>query len=372
MALRPPGGTDAGIIAAHPGPGNYTFTPCERPTNLLFGSPSFGDRAVYRSSTLIALALTFGVVPAAADDPPLAGVSRVVFLGDSITSSGQYVEDIEAVLRVRHPALRCEFLDLGLPSETASGLTEPGHAGGQFPRPDLHERLDRVLKMTRPGLVVACYGMNDGIYHPFDEGRFRKFQEGMRYLHDRAVAAGARVLHVTPPVFDPDPIRANTLPEGLAEYRKPFEGYDGVLGRYSEWLLARRADGWDVVDVHGPMKRYLVTERGRDPKFRLAADGVHINPTGHWLIAREVLAHWGVPARELATAATVEQVLSGHRHGAEVLALVRKKQRLLKDAWLTATGHRRPGMARWLPLAEAERKANELDAEVRRLVEAAP
>ena len=58
--------------------------------------------------------------------------------------------------------------------------------------------------------------------------------------------------------------------------------------------------------------------------------------------------------------------------GAEVLALVRKKQRLLKDAWLTSTGHKRPGMGQGLPLAEAERKAGEFDAEIRRLVKAVP
>jgi lysophospholipase L1-like esterase len=291
-----------------------------------------------------------------------------VFLGDSITYSGQYVEYVEAVLRARDPALRCEFLNLGLPSETASGLSEPGHAGGRFPRPDLHERLDRVLRLTRPGLVVACYGMNDGIYHPFSDERFRKFQDGMRFLHDRAAGAGARVLHLTPPVFDPTPIKANTLPAGLAEYRKPFEGYDDVLDRYSAWLLGRRTAGWDVVDVHGPMKRYLAAGRERDPNFRLADDGVHINPTGHWLIAREVLAHWGVPARELATATRVEQALSSGKSGLEVLGLVQRKQRLLKDAYLTAAGHKRPGMSRGVPPEEAEREAGEIDTEIRKLV----
>src|SRR4051812_25020588 len=89
--------------------------------------------------------------PAVAADPSsLAGVHRVVFLGDSITYSGQYVEFIEAFLRLDDPAIRREFLDLGLPSETVSGLSEPGHAAGKFPRPDLHERLDRVLEQTRP------------------------------------------------------------------------------------------------------------------------------------------------------------------------------------------------------------------------------
>jgi lysophospholipase L1-like esterase len=317
--------------------------------------------------------LLSGTAPTAPEDrPPLAGVRRVVFLGDSITYAGQYVEFLEAYLRIKDPTLRCVFLDLGLPSETVSGLTEPGHAGGQFPRPDLHERLDRVLEKTKPDLVVACYGMNDGIYHPFSEERFKKFREGMLFLRDRAEAAGAKVLHVTPPVFDPVPIMAKTLPAGLPEYRQPYKGYDEVLGLYAAWLLAQRGNGWDVVDVHGPMKRLIADERGRDPGFRLARDGVHIDTAGHRLIAREILLHWRVPAREVADATGSEQVLAAHPYWLDVLKLVQQKQRLLKDAWLTDTGHKRPGMKRGLPLDEAEQRAGELDAEIRKMLTPTP
>ena len=203
----------------------------------------------------------------AVDDQRLAGVHRVVFLGDSITYSGQYIELIESYLRINQSKHRYEFLDLGLPSETVSGLSEPGHAGGAFPRPDLHERLERVLEQTKPDLIVACYGMNDGIYYPFAESRFEKYQDGMRRLRERATAVKAKVLHVTPPVFDPMPIRSRTLPAGLTEYRQPYEGYDAVLERYSEWLLAQKAFGWDVVDVHGPMKQHLSEARQRDPRL---------------------------------------------------------------------------------------------------------
>lgn len=310
------------------------------------------------------VALTLSAQPAAAIPPPLEGVRRVVFLGDSITYAGHFVEDVEAVLRVNDPTLRCEFINVGLPSETVSGLSEPGHAGGQFPRPDLHERLDRVLAKTKPDLVVACYGMNDGIYHPFREDRFAKYRDGIKRLREKVAASGAEILHVTPPVFDPVPIKSQTLPAGLDEYRRPYEGYDDALDRYSQWLSGQRAEGWDVVDVHGPMKRFLEAGRAKDPNFRLADDGVHVNAQGHWLIADAVLRHWGV--------ADGEKALAADPHGAEVLALVQQKQRLLKDSWLTATGHRRPGMKLGRPLDQAVQAAAELDAKVETLLRRTP
>jgi lysophospholipase L1-like esterase len=300
--------------------------------------------------------------------PPLAGVRRVVFLGDSITYAGRYVAYLEAFLRLRDPGLRCEVINLGLPSETVSGLTEPGHAGGAFPRPDLHERLDRVLEKCRPDLIVACYGMNDGIYHPFSESRFEKFKQGLFFLREEASGSRTRVLHLTPPVFDPLPIKTKTLPAGLLEYRQPYEGYDDVLARYSAWLLERREDGWDVVDIHGPMSRHLEEARGRDPGFRLAEDGIHLDKLGHWLIAQEILLHWGVRESELGPANAPERVFASRQHGPEILELVTRKQALLKDAWLTAIGHSRPGMARGLPLDRAVRKADEVEVTIRRLV----
>jgi lysophospholipase L1-like esterase len=320
------------------------------------------------------LALAGATASRAADPSPLAGVHRVVFLGDSITYSGQYIEFIEAYLRLKDPGLRCEFLNLGLPSETVSGLSEPGHADGAFPRPELRERLDRVLAKSKPDLIVACYGMNDGIYYPFGADRFEKFQAGMRFLREQAAAAGAKVLHVTPPVFDPLPIQSRTLPAGRDEYRQPYEGYDEVLDRYSAWLLDQRARGWDVVDVHGPMKRHIAAHRERDPGYYLAGDGVHANDVGHWIIAREILLHWGAPAREIAGADSVEKVLgaSADPHGMDVLELVRQRQRLLKDAWLTATGHKRPGMKAGLPLEDAERRSREIEEKLRALLDSAP
>src|SRR5436309_2409763 len=84
----------------------------------------------------------------AADEPFfLRGGERVVFFGDSITYAGGYVQYVEAYLRTRFPGRTFTLINLGLASETLSGLSEPDHP---YPRPDLHERLERALRATKP------------------------------------------------------------------------------------------------------------------------------------------------------------------------------------------------------------------------------
>ncbi len=301
---------------------------------------------------LCLLVSQFATAVRAADSAPMfAGVKQVVFLGDSITYSGAYVETIEAYVVTRFPERAVEFIDVGLPSETVSGLSEDGHAGGQFPRPDLHERLDRVLAQLKPDWVIACYGMNDGIYLPFDEGRFAKFREGIQRLRDKCAAAGAKILHVTPPTFD--------------EVKGGHPGYSNTLDRYSDWLLGQRSAGWDVVDLHGPMNRYLAEQRRKDPNFFLAGDGVHCGDVGHWIIARQILLHLG--AKDLADADGPKAMLAAYPSGDALLKLIEQRQRMMKDTWLTTIGHQRPGMSKGLPLAEAQARAEKVSAQIKKL-----
>ena len=294
--------------------------------------------------------------------PALASAKRIVFLGDSITYAGGYVDFVEAVLRTRVPAWRGEVLDLGLSSETVSGLSEDGHAGGKFPRPDLHERLSRVLAQTKPDVVIACYGMNDGIYFPFSEERFAAFRDGLTRLHEAVLAARATIIHVTPPVFDPQPIAAKVLPAGRLSYPQPYGGYNEVLDRYTAWLLAQRTQGWQVIDAHGPMAATLAQLRASDPKFSFSSDGVHPNTLGHAVIARALLEAWGLRPDD--------QNLLGElttNPDAELLRLIRERRKLLENAWLSATGHKRPGVTPGLPLPEAEAKAAAIGEKIRML-----
>jgi hypothetical protein len=79
-------------------------------------------------------------------------------------------------------------------------------------------------------------------------------------------------------------------------------------------------------------------------------------------MAREILRYFG--ARDLEDVESVAAMVAGHAHGAKILELVTQRQVLMRDAWLTATGHQRPGVRAGLPLAEAQAKARAIDAQL--------
>ncbi|MEP7371993.1 MAG: SGNH/GDSL hydrolase family protein [Chitinophagaceae bacterium] len=288
-----------------------------------------------------------------------SGTKRILFLGNSITWAGMYVNYIEIYLTVQYPGRQFEFINVGLPSETVSGLSEPGHAGGSFPRPDLHERMERVLEQTKPDLVFACYGMNDGIYMPFDTGRFQKFKNGMNWLHEEVMKTGARLIHLTPPDYD--------------EVKGKSKGYAEVLDRYADWLLSKRQmRKWEVVDIHYPMKKYLVAHRKIDSIFKLdgfalAQDGVHPGETGHWIIARQILLYLGF--KNVAQSPGITESIKQISNAEELVKLVTKRQNMMRDTWLTSTKHLRPGLPVGLPLNEAQTKADELTREIEPLLQ---
>ena len=280
-------------------------------------------------------------------------VHRIVFLGNSITYSGQYVTDVEAYLVAKYPNRKFEIINVGLPSETVSGLSEDGHAGGKFPRPDLHERLDRVLKLAKPDLVFASYGMNDGIYQPLDSARFQKYKNGIVWLHKQVVNSRAKIVHLTPPVFD--------------EKQWAVKGYSSVLDTYSNWLLQqRKTRKWAVADVHFPMQQSLNSYRAADPAFAFAKDGVHPNDLGHWVMAQQILLFLG--EKEVAQDKNITEAMARFTKGDEILKLITQRQLVTKDSWLTAIGHKRPGMAVGLPLDSAVVRAGKIETQIRDLI----
>jgi lysophospholipase L1-like esterase len=287
----------------------------------------------------------------------LRGVHRIVFLGDSITQAGDYVVDCECWLLAR--GFEVEVLNLGLASETASDLTPKENAAHLqkygFGRPFVSERLDRALTATKPDLLLACYGMNDGGSLPPDANGTRRFAEAITKLRDAASKAGVkRIVICTPPVFDD---------KGDAKQKLHEEN----LARYTAWLLSKRAEGWDAVDIHTPMRRALDEGRAKNPAFRFADDGVHPGREGHWLMAREILTQFF--GAKLDGVGCADDLFPAH--GSEIRKLVHERMVLMFDAWMTQIGHQRPGVAGGPgakpgpPITEAKDKAAELAQRIR-------
>lgn len=304
---------------------------------------------------VLGFALLANSIATAAGPSPaelISGSKRILFIGDSNTYAGTWVAGFEAWQLTRPPIPGQKVINTGLPSETVSGLSEEGHAGGQFPRPDVAERLTRVLDLVKPDLVFTCWGMNCGIYQPLDEGRFEKYKAGYTAVLKEIKTCGARVVILTPPYYD------DTV--------KPLAGfkYDEVLGRYSEWLKTLASDDVAVIDVHTPMTVEAAKRRMTDPKFTFSPDAVHPNAEGGWFVTQQII-RWAGDEKS-AAAANPEEMLKAAGIVPSVYSQVQKRMSVLRDSYLTTAGHKRPGMAQGLPVSIAEKTAAELTLEINR------
>ena len=234
-------------------------------------------------------------------EKPSAGT--ILFLGDSITAAGDYVRSIEAELAKQSPP--CKVVNHGQSSETLSNLSEEYHPGR---RPCLFTRLDKELADAKPKWVVACYGINDGIYHPFSDQRFAAYQAGVAILIKKVQASGARLVLLTaPPYAKPGPefprgtsaveaakLLAKANADAVAEadkdprkfgYTSPYAYYDDVMAHYAKWLLALNGrHDVHVIDLRQPMLARLQETHDGDP--------IHPNQVGHELMAKAFLQQW--------------------------------------------------------------------------------
>lgn len=285
---------------------------------------------------LVAGAMAVGPV-AAAESDSLAG-KRVVVLGDSNTQAGGYVSFAAYFLQKLHPDQDFDVLGLGLASETLSGLSEDGHAGGRFPRPCLFERLDRLLDKSKPDVVFACYGINDGIYQPQTKERFTAFQNGVTKLVERCQKAGVKQLYLlTPPIYD-------FTPKG-DEFN-----YDAVMVEYAKWMTELKTPGVTVIDLHTAMR--TARDASEQP---FAGDKVHYGDDGHRLVAKTLLAAVGVTVPDTSVAAVKADPL---------FKLVDEKRKLRSAAWMRHVGYTREKTVKPEPLGTVEADAAKIQSKI--------
>ncbi|GIW98949.1 MAG: hypothetical protein KatS3mg111_2282 [Pirellulaceae bacterium] len=277
-------------------------------------------------------------------------LSPWVFLGDSNTFAGHYVAEIDARLHQSLGGRAPRVLNLGVASETASGASEPDHP---FPRPWVHQRLEKVLRMLQPQVVFLCYGMNDGVYAPPTDENFAAYRDGMLKLVAHLRASGAAVVCLTPPPFEPEPLaargRLGPTPDGRYAYFAPFPGYHRVVERQAAWCVSNEMHADLVIDLYRLLHEFRATQREQDPGFHLTSDGIHFGPVAHREVGTAVLRHLGAPADVVD--GTINQ---------EMLARYVRRMTLLRDAYLTATGKNRPGLPAGIPPWQAEQLAEQM------------
>lgn len=297
-------------------------------------------------------------VAAQTQKQPLLANKRVLWLGDSITQMGDYVTFVEYYLEKQYPADRFAIVSIGLASETTSCLSEKAHP---FPRPCVHERLQRALALVKPDVVVACYGMNDGIYHPQSAERMQAFEQGIEKLIAAVHAAGAQMVLLTPPPFDRLPVKQLAGKDAADfSYLSPFDGYDSVLADYARWEMQLPRSDATVVDLHTPLDAYLAKERKTEPGFSFAKkDGIHPDALGHLLMAQIVLKGLGTPVAGGDLQAELAKIEAD-----PLYALIKQQREARSDGWLKYVGYTRGETVKADSVAETEKENAALQGKI--------
>ena len=199
---------------------------------------------------------------------------RVVFLGDSNTGAGGFVQTVEVYTLLRFPARRIRFINSGIGGDTAVG----GLA-----------RLDRDVFQHHPTVLVIMYGINDVCWGACaGEPERRAHVDAIGAIVARARARGIRVYVCSYPT------------SGVES-----QAYlDTVLEDIGDRAMERSQDlGGDAIDVQRHLREI---QRGTDQVdapadpsavkvSTHASDKIHLNEVGQAAVALAILEGLGAP-----------------------------------------------------------------------------
>jgi lysophospholipase L1-like esterase len=237
-------------------------------------------------SFLLAGTLLLAALPSAAS-PAFGGFKagdRWCAVGDSITNGGQYHSLIYLFYATRFPTQRFEMFNCGIAGDSAAGTLK---------------RLDTDILPHQPTVASVMLGMNDvkrHLYTSTGDGNADERQKAidgyvgnMRSLLERLKGAGARLIVITPSIFDqtallPEPHDAGVAGPGQV-------GVNTGLGKMAEQLRAIAGEfGAEIIDFHGPMSSLNAQRQKQDPAFTLIGqDRVHPGAVGHMVMAYHFL-----------------------------------------------------------------------------------
>jgi lysophospholipase L1-like esterase len=202
---------------------------------------------------------------------PLSGTvliaegQKLAFLGDSITQQGWdkatgYVKLVTAGLAA------CGITVTPVPAGISGNTSN-----------DMRGRLDNDVLSKKPDWMTLSCGVND-VWHGANGVALDKYMENITAILDQAKAAGVRVMILTSTVIGEDLPNANNV----------------KLAAYNEWLRqTAKSRGLPLADLNADMQA-LIKEGGKAGTNLLTVDGVHMNEAGDRMMARGILAAFGL------------------------------------------------------------------------------
>ncbi len=197
---------------------------------------------------------------------------RIVFLGDSITEQYQYSTYMELYLTTRFPKGNFVFVNAGISGDTANG------GAGRFQTHVLDEK---------PTAVTINFGMNDGGYGKFDEGKNKVFRDKTDAMLKAAKGAKVRVAVCSPNAVDPR-VKSNG-----AEYFETQKQFYAPLKDLAAKYEMPYADQYGVTRA---AIEAMTKDDAKAAKAKPYYDGFHTSPPGAMLMAHAILTQLKAPA----------------------------------------------------------------------------
>jgi len=231
---------------------------------------------------LIASAVLFFSPLHSRAEPLVKTGESIAFLGDSITYFGAFMKDTP-YFSTENPGGYVRLVASGLAAQGINVTVIPAGIGGNTST-HMRGRLEKDVLSKKPTWMTLSAGVNDVMHRAVE---LEEYKTNITAILDRAQQAGVKVVILT-----------------ATQIGLPVTGTANVkLAGYNDFLReTARARNLPLADVNAAMVAEQASLEKAGIKRTLTTDGVHMNVYGDIVMARAVLAAFGLDDRQLAAA----------------------------------------------------------------------
>lgn len=194
---------------------------------------------------------------------------KLLFIGDSITEWGRF-EDPEN-LGNNYVRLIHDYLKISYPQKSLVFMNK-GVGGNRIT--DLAKRWDEDVIQEKPDIVSISIGIND-VWRQINQPEITQvYPEQFRQIYEELIIKTKKKTKATIVIMEPTVIEKNVSPEGNNMLKSYVEIAQELSIKHQTM----------IIHLHKTFLEYL--QKGDYP---VTTDGVHMNPAGNMLMAKEWL-----------------------------------------------------------------------------------